>query len=268
MELRIMNPSAPWQNLPPENVFLAVDSSGRQHGMSYLIYQHLPHLYPDRPVNIFFSLQADDRARAMLLGTVIGRGRALRDNAPEEPARLYTCLEPDDHSGRVFYSHSGFDHIDSEDVYQLKLVQPMQLPAGFEIRAIPLATPMHQGAFVARLQANDMYQISASYLQVLLQSQHVCAVGLINNGNQLVGEALWSGISDSCELNAVYIAPQWRHQGCGRLLLTQCMMYLSQRGVYNFHARLSSRSTPQMRLAADLQGQTARTMALMPSLDM
>ena len=57
--MRIVHPQQPVNGLNPEDVFYAVDDLGTQTGYGFILYQQQPGLYPDCPVNIYFSLAGD-----------------------------------------------------------------------------------------------------------------------------------------------------------------------------------------------------------------
>ena len=60
--MQVTNPQEPFMNLPQEDVFVAVNDMGVQHGYGYVMYQFQPSVYPDKPVNIFFSMDCTPEA--------------------------------------------------------------------------------------------------------------------------------------------------------------------------------------------------------------
>ena len=45
--MQVIHPQGMYNNLPPEDVFIALDDMGTEMGVGYIIYQYQPHIYPD-----------------------------------------------------------------------------------------------------------------------------------------------------------------------------------------------------------------------------
>ena len=268
MDLQLTHPAGAWHGYAREDVFFVTDASQREYGRGVLVYQLLPHLYPDRPVNIYFDLTAEPAAQYMLLGAMMARARQLRDRDPSLRARMYTCISPDDALNRSFYERGAFR---MEDTERMLILHPQSLdgrtPMGCAVALTPLNTPQEQQAFLSRLQAHDITHISMDYLSELLRTQHVCAIGLIYQ-DIIAGEALLAGMGDSSELIAIYIRPEFRRKGMGTSLLNHCMALLHREGVERFTARFLSASAPQMGLARAFQAEEAGVVAVFPSVEM
>ena len=56
--MTIVHPAQPVNGLNPEDVFYAVDDLGTQTGYGFILYQYHPGLYPDCPVNLYFSIDS------------------------------------------------------------------------------------------------------------------------------------------------------------------------------------------------------------------
>lgn len=267
MDLRISHPRGAWNGNPAENVFFIADATGRQLGTAYVVYQYQPHLYPERPINIFFSVEARQEARYVLLGAVVARGRQLRDQQPSATARLYTCILPDDAESQSFYLRAGLSCEDNESMMLLSdSGLDTHIPMGCQVAQTPLNTVQEQQAFMSRLRANDITHIDSSYLSEILRTQHCCALGIFN-GQRLIGEALMAGVGGNCELVAIYVERGSRRQGIGRALMQQAMALMHREGVTRFTARFISRSEPQMGLCRAFRGTPINTLALFPSID-
>ena len=94
--MRVYHPQGMYNNLPPENVFLAADEMGNEIGVGYIIRVMQPNVFPDRPVNLFISMECQPVARYMLFGALVARARQMRDENPPSvqgtPApRSFTC---------------------------------------------------------------------------------------------------------------------------------------------------------------------------------
>ena len=75
--MTIVHPQQPVNGLNPEDVFYAVDDLGTQTGYGFILYQLQPGLYPDCPVNLYFSLAGDPASRYLLFGALVARARIL-----------------------------------------------------------------------------------------------------------------------------------------------------------------------------------------------
>ena len=94
--MQVTHPQEPFMNLPTEDVFVAVNDYGVQLGYGYVMYQFQPSVYPDKPVNIFFTMDCAPEADYLLFGALVARARQLREANPGVPARLYTSVVPTD----------------------------------------------------------------------------------------------------------------------------------------------------------------------------
>lgn len=247
--MQVIHPQTAYHGIPPENVFLAVDELGAQAGIGYIIYQYQEHLYPDCPINMYFSIDSQPAGRYLLFGALVARARQLRDSNPEVHARFYTGIAPEDTAAREFYQHNGMSCEDTENDMRLSMaVGDGRVPMGCAAEPTPLNTPDEIQAFVKRMQDNDIAYMDANYLYQLMRQPHFHAVGLFS-GNTLVGEAVLAGVNDSCSLEAIYIMPGYRRQGLGKALLARCMAVMAAEGVTGCTTRFITRSVPQQGLA-------------------
>ena len=80
--MQVIHPNGVFNHLQPEDVFIAVDDMGTELGRGYTICQYQPNLYPDRPVNIYFTMECQPVAQYLLFGALVARARQLRDLFP------------------------------------------------------------------------------------------------------------------------------------------------------------------------------------------
>lgn len=92
--MRVYHPQGMYNNMPPENVFLAADEMGNEIGVGYIIRVMQPNIFPDRPVNLYISMECQPVARYMLFGALVARARQMRDENPQLRARVYTGHYP------------------------------------------------------------------------------------------------------------------------------------------------------------------------------
>lgn len=264
--MQVTHPVGMYNQLPPEDVFLATDELGNEMGVGYMIYQYQPHLYPDCPMNLYFSMDCQPAARYILFGALVARARQLRDSDPNVRARVYTNIAPRDIRSKSFYEHSGFDCSDGEELLQLPIpVGDGRIPMSCTVAPTPLNTPEEQAALLYRLQQNDMTYIDQNYLNQLQRMPHFMVLGLYRN-TELVGEVVMAGEREQCELAAIYITPMCRRQGMGRALLHRCMAIMAAEGVTRVNARIMSRSQPQVRLMRGFNPQVLQQTMLYPGL--
>ncbi len=266
--MKLSHPNTYWNGQPPENVFFVSDDLDNQVSSGYVVYQYLPHLYPDRPVNVFFQAEGERSGQAMLFGALIARARQLRDTNPGEQARIYTCIDPQDQALIDFYSHSGMNCSEKEVAMQLEIPQgEVHLPLGCSTELTPLYMPDQQVAFLDRLHQNDVSGVDATFLMRLMRTEHFHAVGLFCEG-RLAGEMLVAGNDAQAELIAFYVVPEFRRRGLGTALCRWSLWALSLEGVRSAGARFVTRSLPQKALSKALGAREAAVTAVFPQLFM
>lgn len=200
--MRVYHPQGMYNNIPPENVFLAADEMGNEIGVGYIIRVMQPNVFPDRPVNLFISMECQPVARYMLFGALVARARQMRDENPQLKARVYTAISPGDARTKEFYLHNGFTCEDTEDMLRLEIpAGDGKIPMSCAVAPVPLNTPEEQNAFIYRLVMNDITFMDVNYLQGLMRMPHFLALGLYRN-TDLIGEIVMAGEGESCELSA------------------------------------------------------------------
>ena len=246
--MTIVHPAQPVNGLNPEDVFYAVDDLGTQTGYGFILYQYQPGLYPDCPVNMFFSLDGDPSSRYLLFGALVARARILQNVNPTLRARLYTNISPADTQMKDFYLHNGFDCDETDNVLQLSIPYgDGRIPMSCTVAPTPLNTWDEQNSLIYRLQMNEITFVDINYLQSLMRMPHFMTLGLYRNA-VLIGEVIMAGQGNVCELVAIYIEPGSRHQGMGTALLHRMMAIMAAEGVTSVTTRIMSRSLPQQKL--------------------
>ena len=249
--MNIVHPQQPVNGLPPEDVFYAIDDLGTQMGYGFILYQLQEGIYPDCPVNLYFSIEGDASARYLLFGALLARARVLQNVNPQLRARLYTSLNPGDTAMRDFYEHNGFDCDEADQV--LQLTAPFgdgRIPMSCTVVPTPLNTWDEQQALLDRLQRNEITFIDRNYLDIIRHTPHFMTLGLYRNA-LLIGEVIMAGQGPDCELVAIYIDRTNRQQGMARALLHRMMAIMTAEGAIRFTTRIMSRSVPQVRLMND-----------------
>ena len=246
--MTIVHPQQPVNGLNPEDVFYAVDDLGAQTGYGFILYQYQPGLYPDCPVNLYFSLAGDPASRYLLFGALVARARVLQHVNPAFRARLYTGISPADTQMKDFYLHNGFDCDETDDILQLTIpFGDGRIPMSCTVAPTPLNTWDEQNGLLYRLQVNELTFMDLNYLHALQHMPHFMTLGLYRNA-VLIGEVIMAGQGADCELVAIYIEPGSRRQGMGRALLHRMMAIMAAEGVTRVTTRIMSRSLPQQKL--------------------
>lgn len=264
--MTILHPQQPVNNMNPEDVFFAVDDLGTQTGYGYILYQLQPGLYPDCPVNLYFSIEGDASSRYLLFGALVARARQLQNVNPQLRARLYTSLDPEDVQGREFFLHNGFDLDESDSVVALQMpFGDGRIPMSCTVAATPLNTWDEQQNLLSRLQMNEITYLDRNGLMELMHMPHFITLGLYRNAG-LIGEAIMAGQGEQAELTAIYIEPSSRRQGMARALLHRTMAIMAAEGVTQVSARVMTRSLPQQHLMNDFGAVPMRVNMIFPGI--
>lgn len=246
--MNIVHPSQPVNGLNPEDVFYAVDDLGAQTGYGFILYQYQPGLYPDCPVNLYFSIDGDSSSRYLLFGALVARARVLKGLNPTLRARLYTGISPTDIQMKDFYQQNGFDCSETDNILQLAIpFGDGRIPMSCTVAPTPLNTWDEQNGLLYRLRVNEITFVELNYLQSLMRMPHFMTLGLYRNA-VLIGEVIMAGQGSNCELVAIYIEPGSRNQGMGKALLHRMMAIMAAEGVTTVTTRIMSRSLPQQKL--------------------
>ena len=165
--MRIVHPQQPVNGLNPEDVFYAVDDLGAQTGYGFILYQLQPGLYPDCPVNLYFSIAGDPASRYLLFGALVARARILQNVNPQMRCRLYTSIDPSDIQMKDFYMHNGFDCNETDEILQLAIPYGDGcIPMSCTVAPTPLNTWDEQNSLIYRLQMNEISFVDMNYLRI------------------------------------------------------------------------------------------------------
>ena len=266
--MQVTHPQEPFMNLPTEDVFVAVNDLGVQHGYGYVMYQYQPSVYPDKPVNIFFTMDCTPEAEYLIFGALVARARQLREQNPGVPARMYTSVTPGDARKLSFLEHNGLTMGNSEDLVRLHI--PEEIGAELfncSIIPLPLNTPQEMTGLVERLRLNGLSHITQQHLQTLQMSPVFHVWGILY-GQSLVGECIIAGRSDAAELVGIYTVPEFQRRGLAKHLLKRALGIVGQEGVTEVRARIMSASQPQVNLVRGFGAELMEQTLMFPSLDL
>jgi len=266
--MQVTHPQEPFMNLPTEDVFVVVNDYGVQLGYGYVMYQFQPSVYPDKPVNIFFTMDCAPEAEYLLFGALVARARQLREQNPGVAARMYTSCASSDARKLSFLEHNGLTMGNTEDLVRLQI--PGDVGAELfncSIIPLPLNTQQEMNGLVNRLALNGLGHISLQHLQGLTMSPVFHVWGILY-GQNLVGECIVAGRSDAAELVGIYIVPEYQRRSLGKHLLKRALGILGQEGVSEVRARIMSASQPQVRLVRAFGAELMEQTLMFPSLDL
>ena len=263
----VYHPQGPYQGNPAENVFCAADDMGIEIGIGFVVLMYQPHIFPERPVNIYFQIDAKPQARHLLLGALISHAMVLLSQFPGQKARIYTAVDTDDVQMIDFFRHSGLKMDDAEDLTVLSLpAKPYKLPMSFDFGAIPLGTEWDQNAFLMRLNAYRISTISMGMLASYGHSRWFLAMA-VYKGGMPVGEILTAGNDSAVYIGSLYVQPDFRRIGLGRALISRAADILRHNGAEEINAFVMRRSLIQQRMAEVFNVRTVRATAIYPGIN-
>lgn len=263
--MQVIQPKENYRGFHKEDVYFVLDDAGTQIGEGSLIYQYQPTMFPSRPVNIYFSMSATPQGEYLLLGSLAARARLLRNRQPNETARLYTAIQPQDELRRTFLEHNGFSMDATEDLVRLNA--PLQIPQVFNSDCItmPVNTTAEQMMIVNCMRAAGFSYFDHGFLLQQLNRQNNLVLG-VRYGANLVGLCVVAGQYTSAEVMGLYVDPAFHRKNLGTLLLAQAQQSLTSMGVSDLTMRVMSDSEPQVRLVRRFQAELVRHTTIFPSM--
>ena len=269
--MQVIHPSAPVNNIHPDDVFEIVNDQGVCCGRGYVVYLYQPTIYPDRPVRIYFTMECTPEAEYMLYGALMGHARQLRQQHPHAAAYVYTDVRPENTRMLNFCLHNGLRVGNAEELVRLYVPQDGgQETFGYTYASIPLNTLQQQNDLIARMVANGLTHLNQPYLQALAANPVFVALGMFyEKERQLIGECIISGAPGrEPELVAIYVAAPSRGQGMGKRLLRRALALCANCGVNTVQARIMAASQPQARLMRAFGGEPLTQTLLFPGKEL
>lgn len=266
--MRLSHPTAPYQGIPPQDVFFVANDRYVQMGVGFVVLSMNTEMYPDRPLEIYLYIEAQPSARDLLLGALLGRAEQMRAMFPGMPGRIYTELSSGDWEMLNFYSRNGFASADAQEEYVMPMpLSPAQTPMGCQLASVPLASPQEQHAFLQRVNAYRMTPISHDFLTLQMQQPYFMALGFYRSG-QPVSEMIMTGASpENSALVMIYTKGEFRRKGIARALILSAAQLLRERETQQIVTQIYSRSAAQMGLVKAFGGTRRRIVTILPSID-
>lgn len=265
--MHVFHPAQTTNGLSPENVFLVADSANMTIAEGFLVHTYHPYLFPDRPINMFISINSKGPGRDMLFGALLARAFQLHRQTPQLKARVFAQVSPQNATMMSFFLDGGFTPDDALDVVQLSAPNAKpNAPMGYDMGMIPLQTPMEQQGFLMRMNTYRMDVLQAPLLQRYLSMPHFCALYL-SRGSDIVGEIAFTGEGAAAKLIGLYIMPNYRRLGLAKSLISAGMQALSEHGVTHVEADVMRRNIAQCRLAQSCNATFIRTACFYPGMN-
>lgn len=263
--MKLIHPQEMQNGIRPEDIFYVLDDAGNSVGEGHVICQYRPCVYPDRPVNIYFTMSCRQDAEYLLLGSLAARARQMRQAYPNARARLYTSILPNDTRALAFYEHNGFDLTSSEDLVALH--DPLPASAMFNCSIIEPAanTLAEQMGIVSRMQHNGLDYFDHAFLQHQLAMPNKVVLGMLFS-QSLIGECVVAGRGSTAEVMGLYVVPEFQKRGMATRMLMRAQTALLSQGVEEIRMRVLSASEPQVRLVRHFQAELLEKTGLFPSL--
>lgn len=266
--MRLSHPNAPFQGIPPQDVFFAANDQYVQLGMGYIILNMQDELYPTRPLQLYIDIQAQATARNLLLGALLGRAEQVKAQFPQVKGRVYTEFSPTHFDLTTFYQQNGFSVADAREEHLFPL--PMgtgQAPMGCEFASVALQTPQDQYAFLSRINRYRLSPITLDFLTLQMQQPYFMALGYYRAGHPIAEIMVTGASADTAALVMVYVQRDMRRRGVAKSLLQATSALLKQRGVNNMLTQVFSGNLPQMGMMKSLAATKRRVISVLPSLD-
>ena len=265
--MRVFHPAQTNNGIPPENVFLVADSANVTVAEGFLVHSYHPYLFPERPVNMFVSVNAKGPGRDMLLGALLARAYQLRQQTPFLRARVFSQVSTQDAALLSFYLDGGFQADDALDIVRLSMPNAKpQAPMGYDMGAVPLDSAVEQNTLLIRLNTYRLDLLQLPLLQQYIAMPNFVAIYMAR-GAEIVGEVVFTGDGDYAKLIGLYVMPNYRRLGLSKSLIAAGMTALSARGVTNFEADVIRRNVPQCRLAQSCGATFVRTACIYPGVN-
>ncbi len=264
--MRLSHPMAPYQGIAPSDVFFVANDKQVQLGVGYLMMFYQYELYPDAPLHIYLQIDSQPVARSMLLGALLARAEQLRLQTPSLAGRIYAQLDPHDYDMLNFYTRSGFQADDAEELHTFSLpTPPGRSLMGCQLASTPLRDMQEQQQYLLRLNAYRIPPISQDMLTLCMQQEHFMALGLYQKGAP-IAEALLSGTGKAATLVMAYVRADMRKQGFCKALLASASELLRAQGVETVATYVYSRNTPQMALMRSLSSVKQKIVTVFPGM--
>lgn len=266
--MRLSHPTAPYQGIPPQDVFFVASDRFVQLGVGYVVPSLNREMYPEQPLEIYVHIEAQPSARDLLLGALLGRAEQIRAQYPGMPGRIYTELAATNWEMLNFYNRNGFANADAQEEHVMPVPpDATQTPMGCQFASAPLGSIQEQGAFLQRLNAYRMTPIGIDFLTLQMQQPYFMALGFYRGGQPLAEMMLTGAVPESSALVMIYTRQEYRRRGIARSLILSAAQLLRERGAQQIVTQVYSRSQAQLGLVKSFGATRRRIITILPSID-
>ncbi|MCQ2453194.1 MAG: GNAT family N-acetyltransferase [Clostridia bacterium] len=266
--MQLSHPIGPYQGLDPRDCFIVSNDQQVPMGTGTVISFMQGEMYPDAPLRIFISIEAQPAARSLLLGALLARAEEKRAEAPGLRARLYTIVSPEDADLLSFYEKAGFKADDTQDVWHFELpAWSSRVPVSCNLLPVTLRSQEDAMAFMQRLNTYRIEMLDMNTMIRCMQMEHFCALGFYRGVNP-VSEVLLAGQGDSVSLVGLYVRADYRRQGFAKAIIGAAAEQLRSHGVEHISANIFSSIPAQTALMRAAAARKIRTVAVMPGADL
>ncbi|NLC33602.1 MAG: GNAT family N-acetyltransferase [Clostridiales bacterium] len=267
--MRLSHPSAPYQGIPPQDVFFAANDLFVQMGVGFIILSMNPQMYPQKPLEIYLHIEAQPSARDLLLGALLGRAEQIKAGYPGLSGRIYTELASGNWEMLNFYSRNGFANTDAQEEYVMPVPPGMaQTPMGCQLASVPLSSQQEQYNFLQRLNAHRMTPISLDFLTLQMQQPYFMALGFYRGGQPLAEMLLSGGSPESSALISIYTRSEYRRKGIAKALVLSAAALLRERNARQIVTQIYSRCPAQMGLMKSFGATRRRIVTILPAIEL
>ncbi len=268
---QIQYPASPFPGVPLENSFQVLDEFGMKTGSAAVI-EFINHtLLPDRPLNYYLTISANDsRAFHMLVGAAYARTLLLRQQNAELPARLYAPCRPQDQALLASLLDCGFENDDAVVRKRLILSESDRLPrppVGTTIAPVLLETQEDFDALLRRMNAYTVTAFNYNWIARMQGEQLFSAWGVWQE-DRLLGEMVMTAYGAEGRIEMLYTRPEVRRRGMASALVGQAAQELLQNGIHSLSAEVWQRNEPATQLFDKLQFETLQPVRLYPGMNL
>lgn len=265
--MQIFHPPQAVNGMSPENVFYVADSANQTIAEGFIIPTYHPHLFPERPVNLYMSIRGHDAGKDMLLGALLARVRQLHEQTANMPARVFTQVNPEDQVMLDFYQESGFDMQDALEVVRLGIPNARpSAPMGYNMQYVPITNQGELNGFIQRMNNYRLNVLQPNLVQRYMRLPHFFALCLLR-GDEIVGEIAFTGEGQAAKMIGLYIKPNYRRMGLAKSLIALGMKLLADRNVQIVEADVIRRNEAQCALARACFARNIRVACYYPGLN-
>lgn len=268
---QIQYPLSPVPGVPLENSFQILDDFGMKCGSASVV-EFINHtMLPDRPLNFYLSISAQDsRSLHLLVGAAYTRTLELRRKNRQLPARLYARCNPQDQQLLAELIDCGFENDDAVVRKRIILAENDRLPkppVGTTIAPVLLETQEDYDALLRRINAYTVTAYNYNWIARLQSQQHFSAWGVWQE-DRLLGEMILSANGTEGVIEMIYARPEFRHRGVAAALVGQAAQELLRIGVRAMVADVWQRNDPATQFFDKMHFETTQPVRLYPGINL